>query len=134
MVIISPVGSAATTITANQLNCLATFKEKLCKSFCINSTVQPQATISYTKETAILVGSTVFVPIIATITITIPGCGCKAQTQIFTEKFVAAFQGRTALPTSVTITSVGTQKGGSCIKCGKAHGYTINDSLQITLA
>lgn len=26
-------------------------------------------------------------------------CGCNAHTQLFTEDFVVAFQGRTALPT-----------------------------------
>lgn len=134
MVIVSPVGTSAATVPSNQLNCLVTFKEKLCKSFCINSTVQPQVTVNYTKGEAQLIESTIFVPITATITITIPGNCCKTQTQLFTEQFVAAFQENTALPTSVTINSLGSLRKGSCVKCGKAHSYTINDSLQIVVA
>ena len=132
MVTLSPVGLAAASVP-NQVSLLATFKEKLCRPFCIDSTVQPQVSVVYTRDNATLVGSTVFVPITAVITVVTPGCGCKATTQLFTEKFVAAFQGRTALPTAVTITSVGRIQGGSCVKCGKAFGYTVNDSLTIAL-
>lgn len=132
MVTLSPVGLAAASVP-NQVSLLATFKEKLCRPFCIDSTVQPQVSVVYTRDNATLVGSTVFVPITAVITVVTPGCGCKATTQLFTEKFVAAFQGRTALPTAVTITSVGRTQGGSCVKCGKAFGYTVNDSLTIAL-
>lgn len=132
MVTLSPVGLAAASVP-NQVSLLATFKEKLCRPFCIDSTVQPQVSVFYTRDNATLVGSTVFVPITAVITVVTPGCGCKATTQLFTEKFVAAFQGRTALPTAVTITSVGRTQGGSCVKCGKAFSYTVNDSLTIAL-
>lgn len=132
MVTLSPVGLAAASVP-NQVSLLATFKEKLCRPFCIDSTVQPQVSVVYTRDNATLVGSTVFVPITAVITVVTPGCGCKATTQLFTEKFVAAFQGRTALPTAVTITSVGRTQRGSCVKCGKAFGYTVNDSLTIAL-
>ena len=132
MVTLSLVGLAAASVP-NQVSLLATFKEKLCRPFCIDSTVQPQVSVVYTRDNATLVGSTVFVPITAVITVVTPGCGCKATTQLFTEKFVAAFQGRTALPTAVTITSVGRTQGGSCVKCGKAFGYTVNDSLTIAL-
>ena len=132
MVTLSPVGLAAASVP-NQVSLLATFKEKLCRPFCIDSTVQPQVSVVYTRDNATLVGSTVFVPITAVITVVTPGCGCKATTQLFTEKFVAAFQGRTTLPTAVTITSVGRTQGGSCVKCGKAFSYTVNDSLTIAL-
>ena len=130
MVTISPVGLAAAAV-ANQVSLLATFKEKLCKAICVDSNLQPQVSIVYTNGTAVLNGTTVFIPITATITIVTPGCGCKATTQLFTEKFTAAFQGRTALPTSVTITSLGRVQNLSCVNCGKAHSITIEDSLTI---
>lgn len=133
MVTLSPVGLAAAPV-ANQVSMLATFKEKLCRPFCIDSTVQPQVTVTYTYSTPRLVGTTVFVPITAVITIVTPSNCCEARTRLFTENFVAAFQGRTAVPTTVTITSVGKTQGGSCIKCGKAYSYTINDSLTIAIA
>lgn len=132
MVRISPVGLAAAAV-ANQLPILATYKEKLCRTICTDSTLQPQVSIVYTNETPTLVDTTVFVPIVATITIVTPGCGCKATTQLFTEKFVAAFQGRTALPTSVTIASLGRTQSLSNINCGKAGSVTIDDSLTITI-
>lgn len=133
MVRISPVGLAAAAV-ANQLPILASYKEKLCRMICTDSTLQPQVSIVYTNETPTLVDTTVFVPIVATITIVTPGCGCKATTQLFTEKFVAAFQGRTALPTSVTIASLGRIQSLSNINCGKAGAVTIDDSLTITIA
>ena len=132
MVTLSPVGLAAEPV-ANQVSLLATYKEKLCHPFCINSTVQPQSSVVYTTGTPSLIGTTVFVPVTAVITVITQGCGCKANTQLFTENFVAAFQGRSALPTTVTLTSVGRIVGGSHVKCGKAFGYTINDSLTIAI-
>ena len=106
----------------------------MCRPFCVDSTVQPQVSVVYTYSTPTLVDSTVFVPITAVVTVVTPGCKCNATTQLFTEKFVAAFQGRTALPTTITITSVGRTQGGSCVRCGKAYSYTINDSLVVTIA
>lgn len=133
MVTLSPVGLAAAPV-ANQVSFLATFREKLCKPFCIDSSVQPQVSVVYTTGLARLNGTTVFVPITAVVTVVTPGCGCEAKTQLFTENFVVAFQGQTALPTTVTVSSVGKIQGGSCVKCGKAFAYTINDSLVVTIA
>lgn len=133
MLRLSPVGLAAAPV-ANQVSLLATFREKLCRPFCIDSSLQPTATVAYTSGTPILKGTTVFVPVTATLTVVTPGCGGNAKTQIFTEQFYAAFQGRTALPTSVTIASVGRVQGGSCVKCGHAYAYSVNDSLTVTIA
>lgn len=133
MIRLSPVGLAAAPVV-NQLSVLATFREKLCRPFCIDSSVQPLATVTYSTGTPALNGTTVFVPVTARISIVTPGCGCDAKTQLFTEQFYVAFQGRTTLPTSVTIASVGRIQGGSCVTCGKAYEYSINDSLTITLA
>ena len=132
MLRISPVGLAAAPV-ANQLSVLATFREKLCRPFCIDSSVQPLATVEYTPGTPILNGTTVFVPMTARLTVVTPGCGCDAKTQLFTEQFYVAFQGQTAVPTAVTVTSVGRLQGGSCVKCGCAYAYSVNDSLTITI-
>jgi hypothetical protein len=77
MVTLSPVGLAAAPV-ANQVSFLATFKEKLCRCVCATSTNQPFATVTYRNETPVLNGTTVFVPIVATITITTPNA-CKCQ-------------------------------------------------------
>ena len=133
MIYVSPVGLAAAAV-ANQLPLLVNYKEKLCRAICVNSTVQPMVTIVYTHGTPVLSNSTVFVPITAVITIVTPGCGCKATTQLFTEKFVTAFQGQTAVPTTITITTVGRKQELSNLTCGRAHSAMINDSITVTIA
>lgn len=134
-VTVSPVGLAAAPV-ANVAAIMATYKEKLCRPYCTDSTIQPQVSVVYTTGTARLNGSTVFVPVRATITIVTQDnrCGCNAHTQLFTENFVVAFQGQTALPTSVTLANVGRDAFGSNVTCGRAYSYTINDSITITLA
>lgn len=133
-VTISPVGLAAAPV-ANTLAFMATYKEKLCRPFCVDSTVQPQVSVVYTTGTPRLADTTVFVPVRATITVVTQTnrCGCNAHTQLFTEDFVAAFQGQTALPTAVTLTNVGRDMFGSNINCGCAHTYTINDSITLAI-
>lgn len=131
MLRLSPVGLAAAPV-ANQLSILATFREKLCHPFCINSSVQPLATVQYSSGTPVLNGTTVFVPITARLTV-VTGSGCNAKTQLFTEQFYVAFQGQTGVPTAVTITSVGQLQGGSCVQCGCAHAYSVNDSLTVAI-
>jgi len=134
-VVISPVGLAAAPV-ANVANIMATFKEKLCRAYCVDSTIQPQVSLVYTVGTARLIESTVFIPIQAVITIVTQTecCGCNAHTQLFTENFVVAFQGQTAVPTTITVANIGRDAFGSNIHCGKAYSYTINDSLTITIA
>lgn len=132
MVTLSPVG-LATAPVANQAAFLATFKEKLCRCVCATSSNQPQATVTYRNETPTLNGTTVFVPIVATITIVTPGCGCNATTQVINERFVVAFQGRTTLPASVTIAQLGITQGLIKVVCGKSNCYAINSSLTVTI-
>lgn len=123
MVTLSPVGLAAAPV-ANQVSFLATFKEKLCRCVCVTSTNQSFATVTYRNETPVLNGTTVIVPIVATITITTPNaCKCQAETQVINERFVVAFQGRTTLPTSVTIEAN-----------GKMATYAIPESHSVTYA
>ena len=134
-VTISPVGLAAAPV-ANELSFMATYKEKLCRPFCVDSTIQPQVSVVYTTGTPRLVETTVFIPVKAVITVVTQNsqCGCNAHTQLFTENFVVAFQGQTAIPTTVTLTQVGRDQFGTNVNCGCAHTYTINDSLVLSIA
>lgn len=129
MVTLSPVGLAAAPV-ANQVSLLATFKEKLCSCVCATSSNQPFATVNYRYEQPILNGTTVFIPIIANISIQSPGCNAP---RTITERFMVAFQGRTAVPASVTITQVGITQGLIKIVCGKSNTYAINSSLTISI-
>ena len=54
---ISPVGLATTALVANQVSVLATYNEKLCRPYCVNGNVQPQASITYSYEQPILNGA-----------------------------------------------------------------------------
>lgn len=132
-VVISPVGLSGAPV-ANQLSALVTIREKLCKAICVDNNTQPNAIVSYTAGVPTLNDTTVFIPIVASIQILSPSPGCcQAIPQMFTERFTVAFQGRTTLPSSVTVESVGMSQGISCVKNGKAFGYTINDSIQVTI-
>lgn len=132
MVFLSPAGLAAAPV-ANSLSLLATYKEKLCRCVCSTSTNQPQAFVSYKYETPIFNGSSVFVPIVATVTIITPGCGCKATPQVINERFMVNFQGQTAAPTAVTITQNGQAQGLIKIVCGKSNCYAINDAITVSI-
>lgn len=124
MVTLSPVGLAAAPV-ANQVSFLATFKEKLCRCVCATSTNQPFATVTYRNETPVLNGTTVFVPIVATITITTPNaCKCQAETQVINEWFVVAFQGRTTLPTSAIPESHSVTYAGHLVLSTEKSGLT----------
>ena len=134
-VTISPVGLTAAPV-ANTAALMVTYKERLCKPFCVDSTIQPQVSVVYTTGTPRLNGTTVFIPVKAVITVVTQNncCGCNAHTQLFTEDFVVAFQGMTSIPTTITLTNVGRDQYGSDIKCGCARSYTINDSITIAVS
>lgn len=133
-VTISPVGLGAAPV-ANTLAFMATYRERLEQPYCVNSSVQPQVSVTYRTGTARLSGTTVFVPVTAVITIVTPtGCGrCNARTQVQSESFVVAVQGQTGLPTSVTLTEEGRDVYGSDVACGRVASYTINDSLVLVI-
>ena len=129
----NPVGLSGAPV-ANQLSVMLTFKEKLCKPICVNNNNQPIASVSYSVGVPTLDGTTVFVPVVASIRLIAPGNCCEANQQLFTERFKVAFQGRTTLPTTTpVITSVGTDQSIACVKNGKAYGYVINDSVTISI-
>lgn len=133
MLRVFPVGLAAAPV-ANQLAIHVNLRKKLCQPYCIDSSIQPFSSVEYTAGTPVLNGTTVFVPITARATITIPGCGCYSKPQLLTEQFYVAFQGQTALPTATpVIEAVGRVENGADVRCGCAYSYSINDSLTITI-
>lgn len=128
----NPVG-LSTAPVANQLSELITCKCRLCKPICVTNSNQPTATVTYTTATPTLNGTTLFIPVTISVSLLSPSNCCNAIPQMFTETFIVAFQGVTALPTAVTVESVGIKQNLSCIKNGKAFGYVINDSITITI-
>lgn len=133
-VYLSPVGLAAAPV-ANQVTQLATFKEDLCQCVCSTSTNQPNATVTYETDTPILRGTTVFVPVIATVSILLPdNCGCNNRPpHVITERWFVAFEGQTALPTAVTFTPGGVVQNLIKVVCGKSNWYAINQTITVTI-
>ena len=126
---VSPAGLSTTALTANQLSATVSYREKLCKSVCscMAATSNLPITIQYTYGTPILSGTTVFVPITATIIIPwYNNCGVNNPQRII-EQFDVSFQGQTALPASVNINSVGrvVRTQGNCA--------LVNDSITVEL-
>lgn len=122
-VYVSPAGLATTALTANQISITASFSERLCRNLGICCGSNLPITINYTYGQPILVGSTVFVPVTATISFSNMGNNSPK----YTENFDVSFQGQTAVPSSVNINSVGRiiHVNGRCL--------LINDSLTIAL-
>ena len=131
-VYLSPMGLSAAQ-ASNQISLLATFKERLCRRVCENSTNQPEAFVSYKTSAPIFNGTTVFVPVIATVTIVTPGCGCSAQTQVIVEEFMAAFQGQSGLPTNVVLSTEGVTNKLANVSCGSSNCLVVYSSLTVTI-
>lgn len=128
------VAGSTVAPAANQIRALAVFKEKSCSAFRVCQDVPPTATVTYRVGTPRLVGTTLFVPITATVQATVlKGC-CGAEPLLFPETFLVAFQDVTTLPaTPVTVESLGIETLTPGVTCGCTRCLTVNDSILITL-
>ena len=132
MITINPVGLSSTLaasgekITSDKLRIEVELTEKFCGTG-RGSSISPQTALFYTPGTPTIVGSTLFIPITATMTIITPRNN-RAITQVFSEEFTVAFQNRDTVPGKVIIESEGHLEGvkGKC-------KYSYNDSLLIIL-
>lgn len=142
MITITPIPMA--TASASSISLLVQLKENLCQAYNINSSIQPQSSITFTAGKATTEpfpagGTNVYntmLPITVTGTITyVPKGTCRAVTKLFTETFTVAFSGLTTSPTTFNI-AVGQQtKEPANVKCcGRAYGYTINTAINVTAA
>lgn len=131
-VYLSPIGLSAAQVP-NRVSLLAIYKERLCRRVCESATNQPEAFVTYKTGTPIFNGTTVFVPVIATVTIVTPGSGCEAKTQVIVEKFMAAFQEQTGLPTNVVLSVEGQTQELANVSCGSSNCLAIYSSLTVTI-
>lgn len=118
-VYLSPVGLSAAQVP-NRVSLLVIYKERLCRRICSNATNQPESFVTYQYGTPVLNGTTVFVPITAT-------------TQVITEKFMAAFQEQSTLPTAVVIATEGQTQELANVSCGSSNCLAIYSSLTVTI-
>ena len=128
------VAGSTVAPAANQIRALAVFKEKSCSPFRVCRDVPPTATVTYRVGTPRLVGTTLFVPITATVQATVlKGC-CGAEPLLFPETFLVEFQDVTTLPTTpVTVESLGIETLTPGVSCGNTRCLTVNNSILITL-
>ena len=93
------------SISATSQVFTADLTERLCKPYCVLSSIQPSVNVVYTIDDTQLVGSELYVTVKAQGTVTyVPKNGnpcCPAQ-KVFTEYFTTSFTGATAAST-VTI-------------------------------
>lgn len=121
--------------TATTQDLLIEVIEKVCRPYCVNSSIQPSATVAFTQGPITILNSKVICPVIATITIVTPnskGCGCS-HVQTFTEKFDLAFSEGT---TNVVTLTPGTASivVPTDIGCCKARSVKLTTTLTATIA
>ena len=134
-VYLSPVG-LSTAQVPNRVSLLATYKERLCRRICENSTNQPEAFVTYKTGTPIFNGTTVFVPVIATVTI-VKHHTCdhdkehEDEEDVVVESRIATPHGehkvKFDLPYEQTANALMSAKGYS--EYVKKHGYHFTDAL-----
>lgn len=133
MVVIVLFIGLSTAQVPDRVSLLATYKERLCRRICENSTNQPEASVTYKTGTPIFNGTAVFVPVIATVTTVTPECGCQATAQAIAEEFMAAFQEQTGLPANAVLSAEGQTQRSANVSCGSPDCLAIYSSLAATI-
>lgn len=127
MITVTNAGLATTALVANQVSLNVAIREKVCRyayaSKCAKCNISTNVT--YTTGTPVLDNTTVFVPVTAVVNVVKGSCSVPV---VFSETFIVAFQGQTALPASVAVTRLGSCKNPD--RCGIIN---VNDSITVAL-
>ena len=132
MISVTPIsiGATAQSYTANAT-------ERLCKPYCVNSSIQPNVQVNYSIDETNLVGTNLYVTIKAQGEVTyVPKCGspCNPSQKIFTEYFTISFANATS-ESNVTITQNAGVVKPAYVNCyGVACGISALNVVNITLA
>lgn len=125
------------SITATAQSYTTDLTERLCKPYCINSSIQPIVNVVYSVDDTQLVGTTLYVTVKAQGEVNyVPKCGnaCCPKQKIFTEYFTVSFTGATAA-TTVTLTQANGAVKPAFVNCyGVACGITALNTVTITIA
>lgn len=106
------------SITATSQVFTSTLTERLCKPYCVISSIQPVVDVQYSIDDTTLVGSVLYVTVKAQGTVTYVsknGNACCPSQKVFTEYFTTSFEGATNAST-VTIEQAS----------GTANPYLVN--------
>ena len=110
--------------------------EKLCRKVCVNQSIQPSASVTYTIDSITTIDTTTFVRIKATGVLTyVPkGCnGCQTLTQSFTEYTTIIFSNSAAPAAPTILLNQGTSRGYLAnICCMTASNYEVATDVTVT--
>ena len=110
--------------------------EKLCRKVCVNQSIQPSASVTYTIDSITTIDTTTFVRIKATGVLTyVPkGCnGCQTLTQSFTEYTTIIFSNSAATAAPTILLNQGTSRGYLAnICCMTASNYEVATDVTVT--
>lgn len=124
------------SISATSQVYTAELTEKLCKPYCVNSSIQPSVDVTYSIDDTNLVGTNLYVTIKAQGTITyVSKCGsaCCPSQKVFTEYFTISFAGTTSA-SSVTIAQAnGIVRPYNVNCCNVAFGISALNVVTLTL-
>lgn len=133
MIDIKPSGSATSAQTANQLGLTVSFLERYRKPRRCSKSKPIQTTVTYSVGDLSLNGTTLFVPVIATVTAVYLLQSGGTASKTFVETFTISFQNQDALTSGATVTKYGTVTDIST----SSYGVTtllIDDSIIIAVA
>lgn len=113
-----------------------TITEKLCKPYCVISSVEPVVSVVYTIDETKFVNGVMYVTVKAQGTVTYVaknGCPCEPCTKIFTEFFVVGFEGAkcTDCPTIKKLDGVTAPAYINC--CNVACGISASSIVSVSL-
>lgn len=132
MITVTPQSIAATTQVYT-----ADVTEKLCKPYCVLSSIQPTVDVTYTIDDTNLVGTNLYVTVKAqgsVIYVAKNGSPCCPNTKVFTEYFTVSFAGATAASTVTVTQDAGLVKPAYVNCCNVACGISAVNVVTLTLA
>lgn len=132
MVIVRPAGVNSSATTENQVNLTVSYIEQYKKPRNCKSNVPIQTSVTYSTGNLFLAGTSLFVPIIATITSVYLTKNGGTTMRTFAETFDIAFQGQDSLTANINIDSLGRASKTNISPCGVVTLF-VDDSLIISL-
>lgn len=124
------------SITATSQVFTADLTERLCKPYCVLSSIQPSVNVVYSIDDTNLVGTDLYVTIKAQGTVTYVsknGSPCCPLQKVFTEYFTTSFAGATAASTVTVAQANGIVKAAFVSCTNVACGISALNTVTLTL-
>lgn len=124
------------SISATSQVYTAELTEKLCKPYCVNSSIQPSVDVVYSIDDTNFVGTNLYVTIKAQGSVTyVSKCGnpCCPSQKIFTEYITISFPGATSASTVTIAQANGIVRPHNVNCCNVAFGISALNVITLTL-